>query len=206
MKRIIAFVVCLILLSQQAEAVRGRRRPPSRPQDGLKSKTTARQLSYGCTFIPVAAGGAIVGFSLGKSAGQETTGWVLGVTTAGLGLTIGPIIGHNYAGKRWSTPGLKFRIAGFAAGGLGALGTLFLAETDGLYKETSLETSEEAELVIALFACGTALLLAASIVDLATVDRSVDEYNRKHAAPSLSIAPGYNPSSGTFGLTASVRF
>jgi len=203
MKKIIALTVCLILLSQPAEAVRGRR--PNRPikvQDGLKSKTTARQLSYGCTFIPVAAGAAIMGFSLGKSPGQETTGSILGLTIAGLGIVVGPITGHIYAGKR-STPGLGLRIAGLVTLGLGGL---VAARTDSFFKEGSFEVSDGAELAMGLFACSSVLLLAASVADLATVGRSVDEYNRKHTSGRLSIAPGYNTTSETFSLTATLRF
>lgn len=199
MKKTIVLTVCLFLLSQQVAQARNR----GTLKDGFKSKATARELSFLCTFVPVVAGAVIVGSSLGKSAGQETSGWVIGLTASGLGLIIGPITGHNYAGKRWSTPGLKFRIAGLVCGGAAAL---MAASVESIYRPGTFEVGGDAQIVIVLIAAGVASELIAVVVDLATVGRSVDEYNRNHASGQLSIAPEYNPTSETFGLTATFRF
>lgn len=173
-------------------------------QEGRKSTAAARWHSYGWTLGPVVAGGVLMTLGLtSDSPGRETSGVVGGLTVAGLGVVVGPIIGQNYAGRRWRTPGMTFRIVGLISGGLGAL---LAASVDQMYSLDPYETSGDTEVAIVLITAGVVCELTAAVIDIATLGRSVDEYNRRNESGQLSVAPTFDFADKTFGLTAAFRF
>lgn len=152
-----------------------------------KSKRTARMLSLGSTLLPITLGIALT------ASGSEST-VELGVFLIGGGVILGPGVGQAYAD----------RPVRFAGGALVRTACLGLAATGLLVGSLATDSHERAPNVL-LYA-GLGGYIFSTVYDIATVGKSVDAYNRKHAAPEFSVGNFYQPRDKTYGVALTLRF
>jgi hypothetical protein len=148
------------------------------------SKSKARLWSVGATLLPMAVGGGLLYASFGEGSDDFV---VWGLVVGSAGLILGPGAGHAYA-KQSSRAlgGTAIRVTG---GGLFLMGCLTLNPFD--------DSSSGAGFLIVT---GSSMVVISAIYDLATVGRSVDEYNHSLGFSDLRIAPTYFASHKAPGL------
>ncbi len=179
-------LVCHSVLAQQPSFSPAAEKP--------KSTSTAMQMSLIWTIVPAAAGGGLV---LVGAAGQTAdAGWILGGIAIGTaGLLFGPGAGHAYAERHHPMSGAWIRGLGIVVGGLYVSGAAFASSFGH-------EVSTQG-LVIACSISG-AVILTSAIYDIATVGRSVDNYNQSRGLASLSIRPAYFAKDKALGISLSL--
>ncbi|MEE9441874.1 MAG: hypothetical protein V3V99_04330 [candidate division Zixibacteria bacterium] len=154
-----------------------------------KSRSKAIQLSFLGTVLPIAAGIPFLGH--GKEVGAANN--VAGLSIMGLGLFIGPSLGHFYAeNNSRAIGGIGIRVfsAGLAVYGLSTI-DIFGDDNSGGG---------------GLFLLGGIACLGSTVADIAKAGKSVDSYNKSHASHNLSIHPTYFANANTPGLNVTLTF
>jgi hypothetical protein len=155
------------------------------------SSSQAHLWSVGATVTPMVVGGGLLYASFGEGSDNFVI-WGLAVGSAGL--VFGPGAGYAYA-RKWgqALQGTAIRVAG---GGLFLCGVLTLNPFDD-------SGSSGAEL---LLISGSLTVAISAIYDLATVGRSVDEFNHSHGFSDLRITPTYFASHKAPGVMLTLSF
>jgi len=164
--------------------------------DAPKSKVKGWMLSLGSTILPVA-----LGATLTRSESEAYSD--LGIFLIGGGLVLGPGAGHAYADRpvRFAAGAVVRTLClGFAAFALAMKGQTIEARS---FSESINVQSDESNLG---FIIGMGGYTLTAVLDIATVGRSVDACNRKHAAPEFSVGHVYLPENKTHGLALTLRF
>jgi len=198
---IMAFALTFLLTSNVAAA-------DSTSTVVSKSKRTAEVYSLLSTFVPVVVGGALLLRGQGsapigsdpvtiRNNGQsEYTATLAGLAIGSAGIILGPGVGHAYAGKMgrfWNGVAIRGMVASLT----GAM----------LYSVS--ETSDfGAGIVTAVIALvvGGSICLVSMTHDISTVGTSVDDYNKEHGFPSLTIRPTYYARHKAPGLMLTMSF
>lgn len=131
--------------------------------EGLKDSWTAGMLSLGATVAPPLIA-TLVMSSSNESDREDVIGKI-----ALTSVMIGPSVGHMYAGK-FLTPGIAVRTLGFAV-------AMTAASADDLGD------------ALGRIMIGSLGILSGAIMDLATVGKSVREYNAEHVRVSPMVTP-----------------
>ena len=152
-----------------------------------KSTGTARMLTLAGTFIPIG-----IGIALRSSQSEATSD--LGTFFIASGACFGPGVGHAYAD----------RPVRFGTGALLRAGCLAVSAFSVVIKASDVKDSSRGSGIG--FVVGPGGYLASSLYDFATVDASVDKYNRAHTSPLLGIGPSYSPDDGGIGMVITIRF
>ena len=124
---------------------------------------------------------------------------------AGLGITVGPGLGHAYAGRRWSlAKGTGFRTLGVILVASG----LISDEPSGMgcWGKSEEECKEDEGTDAFSVVIGSVIYLWSTIHDFRTLDDSVERYNQQHAGITVSVSPTYFASENALGVVVSVGF
>lgn len=204
LRRILApMLVALLLLSSAAS---GNNQVVGKPPSTVapKSKSVALASSLIWTLVPAAVGGAMMlhgqrisPINFGQGSGQTNdTETLIGLGIGSLGVVLGPGAGHAYAGrmgKFWGGAAIRGLVAPLAFAG--AIGIAIASESD----------ESVAGSIVLVVGAGT-LFLTSVVYDIATVGRSVDQYNRNHSIVGIRFEPGYIARYNAPALCISVRF
>jgi len=156
-----------------------------------KSKGTAVRWSLGATFAPVVIGGLIALSGVSGSGDDDNAPIIFGLGISWAGLIFGPSAGHFYAhkcGRGWAGAGIR-ALSGFVV--MGGAGATTFSNSGGA-------------IVFVVF--GGVIYLSSAIYDIATVGKSIKEYNTKHGLTYFQISPSYCSKEKTVGLSLSLRF
>ena len=156
-----------------------------------KSEKRAVVLSLGSTVLPLAAGFGALSASSGRGGAA-----VAGAAVSILGLTVGPGVGHKYAGDNgqfWR--GIALRTAGW--------GCAFLSFAAGFSDVGLSEQGSPWEIVVV---ASLAVVGGSIVYDIATADDSARQYNQSRGLTGVSITPTYDLTDNTAGLRLSMRF
>jgi hypothetical protein len=137
------------------------------PAEGPKSAWTAGMLSLAATVAPPLLATMVYG-NRSENEREDVVGKI-----ALASVMIGPSVGHIYAGK-FLTIGLGVRVAGFAVA-------------------MSATQSDDLGDALGRIMIGGILLASGAIADLATVGKSVNEYNAEHARIVPTVTPVMDP-------------
>lgn len=127
-----------------------------------------------------------------KSYGVAYTLAITGTIMPVVGITVGPGLGHLYAGNTkqfWIGTGL--RTVGWAG---------FIVAVALTWENPDSQIG-----AIGGFS-GLGLALVSTVYDIATTGRSVRQYNEKHAQPAISFVPACLNGSGTPGIRVTLHF
>ena len=141
-----------------------------------KSPVLASGLALGGTLA--GAGLLAAGFSSGEAGAPLHDQFALLMVSGSAVIVFGPSLGNWYAHQGWST-GLAMRLGGGLAMGVGA--SLIAA---GLFRS---DATTGVGLGIGL--AGAGLFVTGIGFDLWEAHRAVEAYNRRHAAPRITVAP-----------------
>jgi hypothetical protein len=157
-----------------------------------RTKSTALSLSLAATLMPVACGVALI------SKDDHFQGAVIG----GVGMVLGPGIGHAYAGQtgRLAT-GSLIRIGGLVLMSAGALGDIGFS-----LKPRHPYTKSSGSDIDPMVVVGAAVCVFSAIYDIATVGRSVQKYNRSQRHARVDVRPVWFAQEKTPGLALTLTF
>lgn len=158
-----------------------------------KSVSSGLQWLIMGTLLPAGLGTALI---LKSSQGMnDNAGAIgLGVGIGTIGALLGPSLGQAYAQRPKPMKGFWLRFVGGTICGLGILGS-------SLSESFSNKTTTGA---YAFMGLGGALYLYSAISDIATVPRSVKQYNERHGFSNIKLTPCYFAQHDAVGLTLAV--
>jgi hypothetical protein len=165
----------------------------------LTPKRADKALRYSLfgTLVPVAAGGVIFFGVSDKFENWDDGESIVAVSIAGFGIIFGPAFGHCYAGQR------EYLAKGFLIRGLTAgLVVGVSAFASGLSSSMGGSWSPNPGIIL----IPSCIILASAIYDIATVEDSVNKYNRKHGLSEITLLPTYFADEKAPGLVLSVNF
>lgn len=154
-----------------------------------KSRSKATQLSLFGTVLPMAAA---VPF-LGQGKEIEAANNVAGLTILGLGLFVGPSIGHLYAenkSRAFGGIGIRMLSAGLAVYGLSKI-EIFGDDNGGGGL---------------LFSLGGIICIGSAVADIVNAGKSVDKYNKFLSSANLKINPTFFANVNAPGLNVMITF
>lgn len=182
----LCFILLFALLCQSVAAQQAPPQPKS-TQEGIK-----RSLMW--TVIPAALGGGLIIKGAETYDGGDAL-IVAGIGIGALGLLFGPGAGHVYAHRPHPMSGVWFRALGATVVGLGVLGAAFSASF-----------GHDATGSIVVSSCmGGSVIMTSAIYDIATVSRSVGNYNMLHGLGSVSVTPTFFPRQNALGVSFSLK-
>lgn len=150
-----------------------------------KSPSTASEIGYIATLAPAGVGIALM-------ANEEDN--TPGLLVAGVGLAIGPGLGHAYAGNT----------SQFVAGTVVRLAAGCAAIT--AFREVSLFGDEDGSVPMALGTACSLVCFFSLAHDLTTADDSAVKYNHRGSSTGLTITPTYFAEYKAYGLSIQVHF
>jgi len=160
-----------------------------------KKKSTALEHSIAWTVVPVGVGGGLV-LQGAKGRGADEALIAIGIGIGSCGLIFGPSTGHVYAERQKPMRGAIVRVIGAGIAGLGGLGI-------GVASSFGNSTPSGG---VALVVVGGGLLLASVTYDIATVSRSVEQYNHQRGFSTVTLRPYYFAEDKAIGSILTVRF
>jgi hypothetical protein len=192
--RVIAIILgVLAALNQTAAAAE----PDPGPAEDLKSTSAGLRYALFGTLVPMAGGGLLVLAGTGNHPNEPLI--IGGAVLGGLGLIVGPGMGHAYAGDgNKLTRGAGLRLLGAAIAGLGVFAVL---AADDPYVGSGNPGAGVFPIV-----AGGSLMLYSGIKDIASTDEAVERYNASLAQASVSVVPAYLTGCDATGIAVSVRF
>jgi len=172
-----------------------------------KSPRKATNLSLFCHLLPVGFGAASLAVGAGREDSESNVWVAVGTTGLLAGGIFGPGVGQIYAGNRsrfWEGIGLRACLGGAAylAWRLSQSGQ---AESAGNF-EIHVDIGQYVGFAFLVLSGALLEINALRDIDSAAASARAHNKEQRQRAISLSFAPGYNPNSEAFGLTATVRF
>lgn len=189
--------ICLVLMLCgliSASALCQEHTRPLMPKD----EATAFRKSFMWTFIPVTIGGGLVLKGVqGNMHGNAQIAFIAaGASVGGLGLLIGPAVGHIYAERPHPMSGMGLRILAGVIGGAGTAGVGIAAS----FGDTDLSA------IIPIATVTGAVIMASAIYDIGTAGRSARRYNERNGLANWHLQPQYFAQQEAMGLKLSVSF
>jgi hypothetical protein len=185
--------------------------PASTPEKDFRwrSRRTARLLAVGSTLAPMLLGG-VLALHAGLSSGNEGEGWAA-ATIGALGLTLGPGIGHYYAGE-YRNPTLRILLRTVLAVAGGALLLLGWIDYFGTAMANLFGHIEDVPQNADLKILGGAFLVAGAVglalYDCYDAGRAADRMNAAHQRRRAFVTPFVARSNGAtrYGLALASTF
>lgn len=167
--------------------------PSAVAQEDL-SKSRNRALAH--SLVPTLAMPAIGIGLLAYSGKNEDVAGFAGFWIGATGLIFGPSQGHIYAERRHPFSGAAIRTGCFLVTVFGLMFGILDAMDEGDHSSTP----------YAMMIAGATGLVASATYDIATVGRSVNNYNQRMAAISWKLGPTVSPKSRTIGVSLSLNW
>jgi len=201
MKKSIVIPLLLAILAGNTNAAR------DAAAYSYKSPRKATNLSLLCHLLPMGLGAASLAVGASREDSQRDVWVAAGATGLLAGSIFGPGAGQIYAGNRsrfWQGIGARACLGA----GVYLAWSLFQSDQEESGGNFDPDININSYVGFVFLILSGALLEINAARDIENAAASARAHNREERlrGTSLSIAPGYNPSSGTLGLTAAVRF
>lgn len=169
---------------------------PTAPAGALPApKTTSTAVQYSVIGTLLIGGvGTLLILDGAKGMGADEGEVALGIGIGALGVILGPSFGHAYADRPKPMKGSWVRLAGATVTGLGLAG-MGIADSFG---------GSEGAGVYVVMGMGGAIYLYGAISDVATLGRSVEQYNHRHGLSRVKIRPCYFAQQDAVGLKLTI--